>query len=465
MTAEKKTPPYNPNLNVILIDTSVKQDKPNQPDLPMFEGKHDDDGLASTIPTSTGSTGIAKRLRRRADRKAKEVKTPFTTGQNKMRKTMLIRKAVARPTPPHTPTTAIIQVYAIKSSEPIPTPPKLEYPDRAFISEEMRNFVDNCLQKYTEMGDLIYSAGNVQIFRSQIDKLLTDQYLHKNHIEAFVILLAEKNTLHPGHYYPFIFVSILHWESVITSNFLLMPVANKSHWTLLVVDLKSKAWIFFDSLPNPIHRAVLPDVINHLYLETYENYFGGDVRNWPLRIATEIPTQTNGFDCRIELLRVFFINLYIDSSYSALRSSVNHCPVKLTTQDFHDILQLLITGDKLYLVSFDPDFDWSIANNFLRNTIAHYHDNACTSLFKDARTIQHVLCSSIIPKAGDRIHITPFLSKTTYYIMAHHNFNATNLIFRYIEHLTNIRDLGHRRHPNLALGHLIAYALETKYNL
>ncbi|KAH0450450.1 hypothetical protein IEQ34_021142 [Dendrobium chrysotoxum] len=147
-----------------------------------------------------------------------------------------------------------------------------------------------------------------------------DQYLDNNHIEAFDILLAEKNTLRPGNYHPFIFVSSLHWhvpqqgsalykyeskryvshiskESVRASNFMLLLVANKSHWTLLVEDLKSKAWIFFDSLPNPIHRAVLPNVINHLYTETYVNYFEGDIRNWPLSITTKIPTQTNGFDC------------------------------------------------------------------------------------------------------------------------------------------------------------------------
>ncbi|KAH0468173.1 hypothetical protein IEQ34_003206 [Dendrobium chrysotoxum] len=107
----------------------------------------------------------------------------------------------------------------------------------------------------------------------------------------------------------------------------------------------------------------------------------------------------------------------------------------------------------------------SVANHFLRNTNAPYHDNACTSLFKDARTIQHVLYSSVIPKAGDQIHITPLLSLTTFYIMAHRDFNATDLLFRYIKHLNTIRDPGHRRHPNLALGHIIAYALEIKYDL
>ncbi|PKU76036.1 hypothetical protein MA16_Dca021147 [Dendrobium catenatum] len=95
------------------------------------------------------------------------------------------------------------------------------------------------------------------------------------------------------------------------------------------------------------------------------------------------------------------------------------------------------TGDKLHLIVSDPDFDWST----------------------------HILRTSIIPKAGDRIHITPLLSLTTFYIMTNREFNTADLIFRYIDHLTTIRDPGHKRKPNLALGHLIAYILKTKYQL
>ncbi|KAH0456341.1 hypothetical protein IEQ34_014248 [Dendrobium chrysotoxum] len=90
---------------------------------------------------------------------------------------------------------------------------------------------------------------------------------------------------------------------------MLMPVADKSHWTLLVTYLKSLAWIFFDSFPNLTHRAILPDVVGTewyltvprclTYVLSEEDYFGGDIRNWPLSIATRIPTQTNGFDCGI----------------------------------------------------------------------------------------------------------------------------------------------------------------------
>ncbi|PKU63476.1 hypothetical protein MA16_Dca022127 [Dendrobium catenatum] len=109
-------------------------------------------------------------------------------------------------------------------------------------------------------------------------------------------------------------------------------------------------------------------------------------------------------------------------------------PAYLSYPDYAELLQLSTTRDKV-----------------------HAH----VSLLKDARTIQHILHTSIIPKAGDRVHITPLLSLNTFYILSHKEFNATDMIFRYIEHLTTIRDPGHRRKHNLALGHLIAYVLDV----
>ncbi|PKU70659.1 hypothetical protein MA16_Dca026213 [Dendrobium catenatum] len=166
-----------------------------------------------------------------------------------------------------------------------------------------------------------------------------------------------------------------------------------------------------------------------------------------------------------ELLLEFFANLRINSTFTALTSYVNRRPVEITYQDCAELLQLSTTGDKLHIIISDPDFDWSTANHFLRQTNTPFHVGETSSLVKDARTIQHVLRTSIIPKAGDQIHITPLLSLTTFFIMAQREFNATDLIFRYIDHLTTIHDPGHRRKPNLALGHLNAYILETKYNL
>ncbi|KAH0462112.1 hypothetical protein IEQ34_009687 [Dendrobium chrysotoxum] len=55
---------------------------------------------------------------------------------------------------------------------------------------------------------MIFSTGNIVSFRSQIDELLTDKYLDNNHIDAFVILLAEKNQL-------CLVVSLVHWVCLV----------------------------------------------------------------------------------------------------------------------------------------------------------------------------------------------------------------------------------------------------------
>ncbi|KAI0496422.1 hypothetical protein KFK09_022738 [Dendrobium nobile] len=141
-----------------------------------------------------------------------------------------------------------------------------------------------------------------------------------------------------------------------------------------------------------------------------------------------------------KLLFEFYVNLHINSSFTALTSYVNRRLVEITYQDCAELLQLSITGDKLHTLISDPDFDWYTANHFLSHTNTPFYVRDTSSLLKDARTIQHVLRTSIIPKAGDRVHITPLLSLTSFYILAHREFNAIDLIFRYIEHLTTICD-------------------------
>ncbi|KAL0919025.1 hypothetical protein M5K25_011092 [Dendrobium thyrsiflorum] len=167
----------------------------------------------------------------------------------------------------------------------------------------------------------------------------------------------------------------------------------------------------------------------------------------------------------VELLLQFFASLRINSDYTSLQSYVGKRPVEINYEDFENILHLSTTGDKLHTFASDHDFNWTPVNQFLRNTAAPFHNGFTSGLGKDARTIQHILRSLVIPKAGDRIHITPLLSLTTFYIIAHREFNASDLIIRYFENLTTIRDPIHHRKPNLALGHLVSYVLTTKYNI
>ncbi|KAH0468509.1 hypothetical protein IEQ34_003542 [Dendrobium chrysotoxum] len=125
--------------------------------------------------------------------------------------------------------------------------------------------------------DMIYTSGKVFIYRSQIDELLMSEYLDTNHVDIFGIFLVEKSQMCPGLYLPFLFVSSFHL-------------------TLLVGNLKTKVWDFYDSLPKKTHRAILPEVISHLYEDTI-NSFDTDIRGWRIQKIKQAPTQKNSVDC------------------------------------------------------------------------------------------------------------------------------------------------------------------------
>ncbi|KAH0459519.1 hypothetical protein IEQ34_012333 [Dendrobium chrysotoxum] len=83
------------------------------------------------------------------------------------------------------------------------------------------------------------------------------------------------------------FVSHINKESVNAANLIL---------TLLVGNLKNKVWDFYDSLPKKTHRAILPEVISHLYEDTTTS-FATDIRRWRIRKIKQVPTQKNSVDC------------------------------------------------------------------------------------------------------------------------------------------------------------------------
>ncbi|PKU79140.1 hypothetical protein MA16_Dca000484 [Dendrobium catenatum] len=86
-------------------------------------------------------------------------------------------------------------------------------------------------------------------------------------------------------------------------------------------------------------------------------------------------------------------------------------------------------------------------------------------LIHNARIIQYVLRTSIIPKASDRINITPLLSMVTYLIMTDQPIDEAQLILDYLYELSKIGHVAHKRKKNISLGYLVAYILEKKYNL
>ncbi|KAL0923907.1 hypothetical protein M5K25_004694 [Dendrobium thyrsiflorum] len=61
--------------------------------------------------------------------------------------------------------------------------------------------------------------------------------------------------------------------------------------------------------------------------------------------------------------------------------------------------------------------------------------------------------------------MTPLLSCVTYLIMTNTPFEEAYLVMDYIQNLTDIRHPSTKRKKNIALGHLVCYILEKKYNI
>ncbi|KAL0905406.1 hypothetical protein M5K25_023825 [Dendrobium thyrsiflorum] len=162
------------------------------------------------------SAGIAGRVRQRSQRKRKSVRSPYTTGKRKTRKKIQkepLHEQKDESPPPEEEKIGMELVVVPEDTQItyVPAPKFLDFPGRNMISEYKCSFIDGCLGRFHDKNDAVYNSGNVVIYRSQIDELLTAEYLDNNHVDVAAIILSEKNSLAPGLYQPFLYVSSFHW--------------------------------------------------------------------------------------------------------------------------------------------------------------------------------------------------------------------------------------------------------------
>ncbi|KAL0922871.1 hypothetical protein M5K25_006899 [Dendrobium thyrsiflorum] len=139
--------------------------------------------------------------------------------------------------------------------------------------------------------------------------------------------------------------------------------------------------------------------------------------------------------------------------------------VIIDKEDLGTFLHLRTEGDRLHTLIQEADISWSLVNDTLRGNKDKIHQPRVYTLLQNARIIQHVLRSSIISKAGDRVNITLLLSLVTHLIMSNNPFDEAQLILDYIHSLSDIRHPQTKTKKNIVLGHLVCYIIEKKYNL
>ncbi|KAL0921215.1 hypothetical protein M5K25_008268 [Dendrobium thyrsiflorum] len=135
-----------------------------------------------------------------------------------------------------------------------------------------------------------------------------------------------------------------------------------------------------------------------------------------------------------EMFLQFISNMRVIHDSTRMTSFVMQQKVTINKEDLRTFLHLRTEGDRLHTLLQDSDISWSSVNETLRENKDKYHQPHVYTLHQNARIIQHVLRCCIIPKAGDRVNMTPLLYMT-------------------------------KRKKNIALGHLVCYIFEKKYNL
>ncbi|PKU87888.1 hypothetical protein MA16_Dca013103 [Dendrobium catenatum] len=166
-----------------------------------------------------------------------------------------------------------------------------------------------------------------------------------------------------------------------------------------------------------------------------------------------------------ETFHYFLANMSFNSDHSVIRLFIFKKKVEITKADLGIFLNLRTEGIRAHTLTNSSDFDWSEINNVIRGHGGVTHVPKVSTLSKKARIIQHVLRTSIIPKVGDRVNITPLISIVTYLIMTSQPIDEAQLIIDYLYGLSEIGHVSHKRKKNIALGHLVTYILEKKYDL
>ncbi|PKU78114.1 hypothetical protein MA16_Dca013180 [Dendrobium catenatum] len=150
--------------------------------------------------------------------------------------------------------------------------------------------------------------------------------------------------------------------------------------------------------------------------------------------------------------------------HSIISSFIFKNKIEITKAELGIFLNIRTKGVREHTLT-TTNFDWTEVNYVIRGVKVKDHLPKVATLVRDARIIQHVLRISIIPKAGDRVNISPFLSTVTYMIMIRQPIDEAQLLIDYIYDLSEIGHVNHKRKKNIDLEHLIAYILEKKYDL
>ncbi|XP_036063198.1 sentrin-specific protease 2-like [Onychomys torridus] len=207
------------------------------------------------------------------------------------------------------------------------------------ITEDMEKEVRNALGPGPQE-EILTSAFKLHITRGDIHTLKNGEWLNDEVINFYMNLLVERNNKkgYPAvhvfntFFYPKLkhggYCSVKRWTrgiKLFEKEIVLVPIHQKVHWSLIVIDLRKKSIVYFDSM-GQTGQSICETIFEYLQNESKtQRNIELDPLQWKRYSMTskEIPQQLNGSDCGI------FTCKYADyiSRDQPLTFSQQHMPI------------------------------------------------------------------------------------------------------------------------------------------
>ncbi|XP_036063375.1 sentrin-specific protease 2-like [Onychomys torridus] len=207
------------------------------------------------------------------------------------------------------------------------------------VTEDMEKEVRNALGPGPQE-EILTSAFKLHITRGDIHTLKNGEWLNDEVINFYMNLLVERNNkkgypaLHVFNtfFYPKLkhggYCSVKRWTrgiKLFEKEIVLVPIHQKVHWSLIVIDLRKQSIVYYDSM-GQTGQSICETIFEYLQNESKtQRNIELDPLEWKRYSMTskEIPQQLNGSDCGI------FTCKYADyiSRDQPLTFSQQHMPI------------------------------------------------------------------------------------------------------------------------------------------
>ncbi|KAI1708925.1 sentrin-specific protease [Ditylenchus destructor] len=206
------------------------------------------------------------------------------------------------------------------------------------LTKKAESILNDAWNVQGELDEVFTKAFGVSITRKDLLSLRPFEWLNDEVINFYMSLICERSRRNhslPSAYafttffYPALtkkgYANVKEWTKkvdIFAYDLLLIPLHLVNHWCLVVIDLRHKCVMFFDSYLND-DGGCLKTIMQYLSLEMKQKKGQDlDVNQWSTFCRKNIPQQFNGSDCGV------FCSKFAE--YTARRARIDFDHSKMT---------------------------------------------------------------------------------------------------------------------------------------